>query len=633
MKEYFDGDVLEGTFYDKNNKGSGTFKSEDGFKFYIAKKDKLQSLHEDTVRVELIQLPNRSNLSAKVVAVLERKNKSMVGTIDKRQKTCFFIPDVGGTDFHIKREYRNGVENGDRVRVELLDWSPKKRRPEGKVVHIFGKSGDHEAEIQSIISKFDVKEDFPDEVLNEANAIPMELDEEEVKNRIDMRDKFTFTIDPETARDFDDAISFEPINDKWFNLGVHIADVTHFVRPNSELDKEAYQRATSIYLVDRVIPMLPRSLSNGVCSLRPNEDKYTFSYLCEISRDGEIRNEKFARTATRSKVRLTYAQAQEFIDNSPSGGDGVTKIHATVDICDKIAKKLRKERMNKKALEFHSRQPKFILDKEGNVLDIEYDDAHDAHQLIEEFMLLANRRVSKFISDRPSVYRSHDEPTEEKLYEVKVFLDKMGYELDISGGEATKDSINKIMDELKDQPEETMVRTLLVRTMSKAYYTPFNIGHYGLSFEHYTHFTSPIRRYPDMLVHRLLYEKLSGERQFKVSKLEAKCKHCSSKEIYAANAQRESVSYKQAEWISDKIGERFEGVITDVKKWGIYVELTQSGCRGLIPQAVLNEDGYWLDEENFRIEDTNGNKLTLGDVVQVECVSVNLQMRLIDFKL
>jgi ribonuclease R len=632
MKEFFDGDVIEGTFYHKNGNGSGLFKSEDGFKFYISKKDRRQALHEDLVRVELISQPNRSTLSAKILAVLERTNKTLVGTIDKRQKTCFFIPDIGGTDFHVKREYQNGVSHGDRVKAELLEWNPKKRRPEGKVVHIFGKSGEHEAEIQSIISKFNVQEDFPEEVLAEANAIPMELDENEVKNRIDLRDTFTFTIDPETARDFDDSISFEPIVNGWFSLGIHIADVTHFVRPNSELDKEAYQRATSIYLVDRVIPMLPRSLSNGVCSLRPDEDKYTFSYMCEISLEGKVRNEKFARTATRSNVRLNYAQAQEMIDNGSCEGFE-EKTAEVVKTCDKISKNLRKERMKKKALEFHSRQPKFILDKEGTVIDIEYDDAHDAHQLIEDLMLLANRKVSKFISDRPSVYRSHDEPAEEKLFEVKVFLDKMGYELDTSGGDATKESINKIMDDLKGMPEETMVSTLLVRTMSKAYYTPFNIGHYGLGFEFYTHFTSPIRRYPDMMVHRLLHEKLTGTREIKVSKLDAKSKHCSSKEVYAANAQRESVAYKQAEWMSDKIGDKFEAILTDVKKWGIYVELTESGCRGLIPQAVLNEDGYSLDEENFRIEGQDGNKLTLGDVVQVECVSVDLQMRLIDFKL
>jgi ribonuclease R len=509
MEEYYDGDVVEGTFYHKNGRGSGMFKSEDGSKFYISKKDRRQALHEDLVQVELIRQPNRSKLNARILAVIERTNKVMVGTIDKRQKTCFFIPDIGGTDFHVKRECQNGVNHGDRVKAELIEWSHKKRRPEGKIIHIFGKSGEHEAEIQSIISKFNVQEDFPEEVLAEANSIQMELDEKEVKNRIDLRNTFTFTIDPETAKDFDDSISFEEIGGGWFSLGVHIADVTHFVKPNSELDKESYQRATSIYLVDRVIPMLPRSLSNGVCSLRPDEDKYTFSYMCEISLEGKVRNEKFVKTATRSNVRLNYAQAQEMIDNGSCEGFEEKTAEAVV-ICDKISKSLRKERMNNKSLEFHSRQPKFILDKEGTVIDIEYDDAHDAHQLIEDLMLLANRKVSKFISDRPSVYRSHDEPTEEKLFEVKVFLDRMGYELDTSGGDATKESINNIMNDLKGMPEETMVSTLLVRTMSKAYYTPLNIGHYGLGFEFYTHFTSPIRRYADQKIHRLLAERLGN---------------------------------------------------------------------------------------------------------------------------
>ena len=647
MKEFFDGDILEGQYFNASKNGSKFFVDEDGKRFYISRKESSNALHKDRVKVELIRLQNKTSLNAVVISVLERTAETLVGTLDKTDKTCFFIPDLGGVDFHIRREYVGEAKNGDRIKVELLKWPKNKRRPEGKIVHVFGKTGEHEAEIQSIISKFDVQEDFPEKVLREANAIPLELDSEEIKKRSDLRKKFTFTIDGEDAKDFDDSISFEPTkgSDGWYNLGVHIADVSYYVQPNSELDKEAYQRATSIYLVDRVVPMLPRGLSNGVCSLRPDEDKLTFSFMCQISEDGQIRNEKFQRTATRSDVRLNYDQAQDIIDEGKS--EGVSgNILQVVSTCDKIAKKLRRERMKEKALEFHSKQPKFILDKEGEVLGIEYDEAFDAHQLIEEFMLLANRKVSKFLSDRPSIYRSHDEPTQERLSEVKVFLDRIGYDLDVSGGEATKDSINKITEDLKDQPEEDMVKTLLIRTMSKAYYTPYNIGHYGLSFEFYTHYTSPIRRYIDLQIHRLLSDKLGNNGyQIKVNdiisvknktheaSLDKISKHCSEKEKQAASAQRESIAYKQAEWMSEKVGEKFQGVISDVKKWGVYVELTESGCRGLISKDELESAGYSLDKDNFKITTNSGNIYKLGDVIGVECISVDLQMRLIEFKL
>ena len=631
MKEHFDGDRIEGVI-NIHNERSGTFISEDGSKFTVPKKYINQSLHQDKVLVELYRPPHRDRLTAQVVSVLERTNKEIVGTVDKKQKTCFVVPDKGGTDFHIRREYRHGVKNGDRVRIKLLEWKHGKRRPEGEVIEIFGQAGEHDAEIKSIISKFDLQADFPEEVILEADAIEFELDESEVANRLDLRDKFTFTIDPESARDFDDAISFERLDDGWVSLGVHIADVTHYMRPNSALDKEAYQRATSIYLVDRVIPMLPEKLSNGVCSLRPDEDKFTFSFMCEISAYGKIRKEKFIRTAIRSDKRLTYEQAQDIIDGIGDPNTEVNpKVKEAVTTLNILAKNLRQTRMNNHALEFSSRQPKFILDDEDRVVDIEFDSADDAHNLIEELMLLANRKVSKFLSDRPSVYRCHEQPPEDKLIEVKNFLGNLGYDLDISGGDETKKSMSSIMREVQETPLEHLVRTVLVRTMSKAYYSSDNIGHYGLGFEFYTHFTSPIRRYPDVLIHRLLHEKLSGSREFKTSKLEAKSIHASSREIYAANAQRESIAFKQAEWISDKIGEKFDAVISDVKKWGVYVELVKSGCRGLVSQDELNGKGFVIDEENYCIK--GSNKYTVGDVIRVECLSVNMQMRLIDFGL
>lgn len=625
--KYFDGDQVEGEIRIVGQR-TGVFRSDDGWKFVVPKREINRSLHRDRVRVELYYPTGRNKLSAKVLHVLERTNSELVGTIDKREKTCFFIPDEGGTHFHVRRENIGGASNGDRVRVKVLEWKHNRRKPEAQVIEIFGQSGEHEAEIKSIISKFDVQAEFPEAVIAEANAIAFELDPQEIANRLDLRDDFTFTIDPDSARDFDDAISYEKLANGNIRLGIHIADVTHYLRPNTELDKEAYKRATSIYLVDRVIPMLPEKLSNGVCSLRPDEDKFTFSYLCEITMKGKVVSDSFKRTAIRSKKRLTYEEAQDIIDGK-SEMTGLI-VDAVTDL-NVVAKSLRNKRRDNHALEFSSRQPKFILDENDKVQDIVFEEAEEAHNLIEELMLLANRKVARKLSSRPSVYRCHETPPEEKLLEVKGFLKNLDLDLDVSGGDATKKSMIQILEKIKNDPMENLVRTLLVRTMSKAYYGTLNIGHYGLSFEYYTHFTSPIRRYPDVLVHRLLYEMISGDREFKTSKLDAKATHCSSREIYAANAQRESVAFKQAEWIRERIGEDFDAVITDVKKWGIYVELVKNGCRGLISEEDLDEQGFSIDVDNFRI--VGSNKLTIGDVVRVECLSVNLQMRLIDFGL
>ena len=507
MKEFFDGDILEGQYFNASKNGSKFFVDEDGKRFYISRKESSNALHKDRVKVELIRLQNKTSLNAVVISVLERTAETLVGTLDKTDKTCFFIPDLGGVDFHIRREYVGEAKNGDRIKVELLKWPKNKRRPEGKIVHVFGKTGEHEAEIQSIISKFDVQEDFPEKVLREANAIPLELDSEEIKKRSDLRRKFTFTIDGEDAKDLDDAISFKKNDNNSFEIGIHIADVSHYVKKDSELDKEAFCRATSVYLVDRVVPMLPRKLSNEICSLNPNEDKLCFSVVFTISDSGDILDFKISETIINSDYRFTYGEVQDIIDNKK---DNLSEKESAIKTLHRLSKIYRNNRIEKGAMTFSGKQPKFILDENKKIVEIKNEKLTESHNLIEEFMLLTNKTVSTFMFQKkqPIIFRVHDKPKKDKLEELSIFVNKLNIDFKVSDDyKKTKQSLRNVLEILEYSQEKDIVTNLIIRSMSKAKCETVNIGHYGLgeSFmppNGYSWFTSPIKRFADLVLHR-----------------------------------------------------------------------------------------------------------------------------------
>lgn len=609
---------------------------------FINKKNLGTALDGDKVVAKISINNNKKgdDIQGVVSEIKERNKTEFSGVIEiNKDKGFAFVRTTGGkmpVDFYVPMEQINGAKNGDVVVVQLHRWYKKDKSPSGIVKKVLGRADTHEAEMGVIMNKHNIDYTFPDEVIAESEAITVEIPEREILKRRDMRSILTITIDPETAKDFDDAISFQVLDNGNYEIGVHIADVTHYITPGSALDKEALERATSVYLVDRCIPMFPERLSNGICSLRPNEDKLTFSVIFEITANGEVVKHSFKKTVINSDVRFTYEQAQKIIEkgweNIPSISDSVVAVLKLND----IAKKIRAERFKEGAVTFHSKEPQFILDEKNVPVDVFFHESADSHELIEEYMLLANKYVATYAHGltKPFVYRTHDLPDEEKLAELSAFVKQFGYEFKTSGSiEQTKDSLNEMLKQALGSGEEKMISTLAIRSMSKAIYSTHVIGHYGLGFKHYSHFTSPIRRYPDVLAHRLLWEYVQGKNG-DTSKLKDNCEHCSEMENRAAKAQRESIKYKQCEYMSKKIGEKFAAVISSVKDFGVFAQIIENGCDGLIGKESLLSESLFVDTDNFCVNNfNNGDSYRLGDEVLVEVVKVSMVKKQIDLKI
>ncbi|MFL0106966.1 ribonuclease R [Tenacibaculum maritimum] len=620
-----------------------------------------KGLHNDTVRVYVYKKKRSNKLEADVVEILERAKKEFVGVLQMSKNFGFVLPDSNKmyADIFISQNKLNGAEHGDKVVAKITDWPENSKNPFGKITQVLGKPGDHDTEIHSILLEYGLPYEFPAEVEKEAATLPIEITAEEIAKRRDMRKDLTFTIDPKDAKDFDDALSFTKLENGNYEIGVHIADVSHYVQPKTILDDEAYNRATSVYLVDRVVPMLPEMLSNGVCSLRPHEEKLTFSAVFEMNEKAELVNQWFGRTVTYSDQRFAYEEAQAIIENCSLSeiNKGYTMpidisiidkeyqvapalVEATLKL-DELAKKLRKKRMKEGAISFDRVEVKFNLDEAANPIGVYFKESKDANKLIEEFMLLANRKVAEFIgfskgkaTNKTFIYRIHDEPDIEKLASLQSIIGKFGYKIDTASKESTSESLNKLLHDVHGKGEANMVETLAIRSMSKAAYTTQNIGHYGLAFDYYSHFTSPIRRYPDVMTHRLLQHYLDGASSPKAEIYEEKCKHSSKMEELASKAERESIKYMQVKYMQDHKNEAFEGVISGVTEWGIYVEIKSNKCEGMVRIRDIKDDYYIFDEKQYAIVgQSTKNTIQLGDEVVVKVKHTDLERKHLDFEL
>ena len=628
---------ITGTVEMKETGKAYVISDEGGEDILIMPNNTNHAIHGDHVKVLI--LPKRKNrkTEGQITEIIERKKDTWVGVFEKSKNFGFVVPDnkLMPYDIFIPKAEMAKAVSGQKVLAKITDWPEHANNPFGTIVQVLGNPGDNDVEMQSILSEYNFPLSFPKVVEKEAAKIEYKLTKEELKKRRDFRDVFTITIDPWDAKDFDDAISITKENDGTYEIGIHIADVSHYVTPGSALDQEAYDRGTSIYLVDRVIPMLPEKLSNGVCSLRPDEEKLTFSAVFKMNDKGEVLSQWFGKTVIKSNRRYTYEEVQEIIETGKGDyPEQILTLH-------KIASVLRDKRFKAGAINFNSIEVKFKLDEKGKPVETYVKEQKESNHLVEEFMLLANKKVAEKIGKtarnakpKTFVYRVHDEPNPEKLNTFMQFLRKLGYKLNISNREALAQSYNKLFEKIKGKGEENLIETVAIRTMSKAYYSTENIGHYGLAFPYYTHFTSPIRRYPDMMVHRLLQRYLERKPSVNQEEYEEYCKHASDMEKRAAEAERESVKYKQVEFLQDKVGKVFEGVISGVSKWGLFVELVVSKSEGLIRTQALKDDYYVLDEDNYRmIGKHQGNVYQLGDKVNVLVKKVDLGRRKLDFEL
>jgi ribonuclease R len=603
---------------------------------YIRTQDLGNALHGDTVEVELFNRRTGQNPEGKVVEIVKRARTRFVGRVELSKNYAFVVPDFKKIyqDFFIYPENINGAVSNDKVVIEVTRWGDGDKSHEAKIVEILGKTGENEAEIHSIMAEFDLPFRFPENVTAEAESIAGEISDEEVKNRKDFRGVVTFTIDPEDAKDFDDALSFRTLANGHYEIGVHIADVTHYVKPGTALEADAFDRATSVYLVDRTVPMLPERLSNGLCSLRPKEDKLTFAAVFEMDGKGKIHQEWYGRTIIHSDHRFTYEQAQEVIET----GSGM--FAAELKILNELHHTLRKERFKKGAVNFETSEVKFKLDEKGKPLAVVPKVRKDAHKLIEEFMLLANRGVATFIfkmkkgdEKNTFVYRTHDLPDPEKVQDFATFARQFGHKLEVEEKSISR-SLNRLMDEIEGKPEQNVLQSLAVRAMAKAKYTTEAKGHFGLAFDHYTHFTSPIRRYPDMMVHRLLQHYLDKGKSVNKKEFEEKCIHSSEREKRAADAERASIKYKQVEFMSMASKRPYEGIISGVTDFGIFVEIIETKCEGMVRLADMKDDFYEWDERNYRVIGRRRKKVyRLGDEVMVTIKKCDVDRRLIDLNI
>lgn len=603
---------------------------------YIDENNLGTALHGDLVEINVIKVKRNGKAVGSIQKVVKRAQTEFVGKIEKSLKYAFLVPSNRRmqVDIFIPLSKLNGATTGDKAIVRMLKWDDGEDSPEGEVIEVLGPEGTNETEMHAILAEYHLPSKFPSHIEEEAQKIDVEIKESEVKNRRDMREVTTFTIDPADAKDFDDALSLQKLPNGNWEVGVHIADVSHYLKEGSQLDQEAYDRATSVYLVDRVVPMLPEVLSNFACSLRPNEDKYTFSAIFELDEDAQVQEQWFGRTVIHSDHRFAYDQAQELIE----GGEG--KLKDEVLVLDGLAKKLREARFKKGSIDFHSLEVKFNLDEKGEPIGVYIKEQKDANKLIEEFMLLANKKVAEFIGKgkkgqaKPFVYRIHDNPDPEKLQTFSTFIRKFGYKIDTTSPKGISQSLNRLMSEVTGKAEEQLISTLAIRTMAKAVYSTDNVGHYGLAFPFYTHFTSPIRRYPDVMVHRLLQHYLDGGKAVNQEALEEKCKHSSDREKLATDAERESIKFMQVKFMQGKEGEVFGGVVSGVSDFGMFVELEDSKCEGLVRLKSLSDDFYRFDPDNYCIEGSRTGKIyRMGDPVTIRVKKADLSKKQLDFDL
>ena len=647
---------------DITSNGNGYFISDDyEDDIFIPNNNLGKGLHQDTVKAYIYKIRSGKKMEADVVEILERAKTEFVGVLQKNKNFGFVVPDNNKmyADIFISENKMNGAEHGDKVQAKIIDWPKNSKNPFGKITTVLGKPGDHNTEMHSILLEYDLPYEFELEVEKEAENLSIDITKEEISKRRDMRKDLTFTIDPKDAKDFDDALSFTKLENGNYEVGIHIADVSHYLEPKTILDDEAYKRATSVYLVDRVVPMLPEMLSNGVCSLRPHEEKLTFSAVFEINKKAQIIKEWFGRTVTYSDQRFAYEEAQSIIENCvisdtiqpykmPEGVSitdkayEVTKevVEATLKL-DELAKILRKKRMKQGAISFDRVEVKFNLDEEANPVGVFFKESKDANKLIEEFMLLANKKVAEYIgfskgkaTNRTFIYRVHDEPNDEKLASLQNMVRKFGYKINTDTKETTSESLNQLLSDVHGKAESNMIETLTIRTMSKAVYTTQNIGHYGLAFDYYSHFTSPIRRYPDVMTHRLLQHYLDGGDTPKADKFEEKCKHSSNREELASKAERSSIKYMQVKYMQDHKDEVFDGVITGTTEWGIYVEISSNKCEGMVRIRDIKSDFYVFDDKQHAIIGQSSKKMyQLGDEVKIQVKKADLERKHLDFNL
>ncbi len=614
-----------------------------------------KGLDGDTVKVYVYRRRNNDRYEGEVIEIIERAKTEFVGVLQMSKNFGFVLPDNPKmyADIFISKNNIDGAEHGDKVLAKITDWPENSKNPFGKITTVLGKPGEHDTEIHSILLEYGLPYSFPEEVEKDASNLSVEITQQEIDKRRDMRDTLTFTIDPKDAKDFDDALSFKLLENGNYEIGIHIADVSHYLRENTILDDEAYSRATSVYLVDRVVPMLPEVLSNGVCSLRPNEEKLTFSAVFEINEKAEIKNHWFGRTVTYSDKCFAYEEAQAIIESKstiiPSNvsitGEEYTVaneiVNATLKL-DELAKKLRSKRLKSGAITFDRVEVKFNLNEHAEPVGVYFKESKDANKLIEEFMLLANRKVAEFIGKSKNgpptkdtfIYRIQDEPDPEKLGSLQKIISQFGYKINTQSKESTSDSLNKLLADVKGKGESNMIETLTIRSMSKAIYTTDNIGHYGLAFDYYSHFTSPIRRYPDVMTHRLLQHYLDGQKSPKAPIYEDKCQHSTEREILASKAERDSIKYMQVKYMQDHKDQEFRGVISGVTEWGIYVEIIENKCEGMVRIRDIKEDYFIYDEKQYAlVGQATQTLLQLGDEVTVKVKNTDLERKHLDFSL
>ena len=632
--------MLFGTF-SRSKDGYNEFYPEDGSEpVIISERNSAHALTDDLVRVALFARRRGRGREGEVVEIVKRMHDTFVGELHVERHYAFLITEnrIMPNDIFIPKDMLKGGKNGDKAVVKLLEWPLDSKNPVGKVIDILGKSGENDAEMNAILAEYGLPYKYPEAVEEAAAKLPTDITAEEIAQREDFRGVTTFTIDPIDAKDFDDALSIRPAGEGLWEVGVHIADVSHYVTEGSIIDKEAFKRATSIYLVDRTIPMLPERLCNFLCSLRPDEEKLTYSVIFTMDNKAEVKKAHITRSIIKSDRRFSYEEVQEIIEK----GEG--EFYDEIKVLNTLAQKMRAKRFQAGAIDFQQAEVRFRLDEKGKPLSVYFTESNESHQLIEEFMLLANRTVAERIGRKTAtnknpkvfVYRIHDQPNPEKLAMLSKFVTKLGYKMKSPSGRTTSASaLNTLLKDIHGTKEQNVIEQISLRTMQKARYSTENIGHYGLAFRYYSHFTSPIRRYPDLLVHRLLHRYLTLEsRTVSKPKYEDLCDHCSAQEQVAANAERASIKYKQVEFMSEHIGEEYDAVISGVTEWGLYAEINANKCEGMIPMRTLQDDYYEFDDANYcLIGRRTHRKFTIGDPVRIRIVRANLDRKQLDFEL